>query len=249
MRNEGIEREEALVKALDGKRIKNLNQNLQFMVLHIFKDEKNTSKLSCKLTDNYIKPDIVLSCNGKVAYISIKSGQAQVLHGENIKSFILFLRSIGISEETQKTILYFQFGDGTMDGTGEKRMNYRDTYNWLEKRIQKANLELNNRYETIEAVVERVMFQGVNPTEPSAEYIYFGDVDYGILVSKRQVYSHLKHKSWHYYDNLHIGPILLKAHARYADRQIVSDERRNKITCYWAKLAADLEYISKRYAL
>ena len=249
MRNEGLEKEQAIAKALDGKRIKNLNQNLQYMVLHIFRDEKPNAKLSCKLTDNYVKPDIILSCRGKSAYISIKSGQAQVLHGENIKSFVLFLRSIGISEETQKTILYFQYGDGTMDGTGEKRMNYRDTFNWLEQRIMKANLELNNRYDTIQAVVDRVMFQGVDPTATPAEYIYYGDVEYGILISRRQVYTHLKRKTWNYYDNLHIGPILLKAHARYADRQIVSDDRRNKITCYWAKLAADLEYIGKRYAL
>ena len=126
-------------------------------------------------------------------------------------------------------------------------MNYHEVYNWLEKRIAKANLELNNRLETIEKVIDRVLYQGVDPTAISAEYIYYGTVDYGIIISQRQIHSYLTKKTWNYYDNLHIGPILLKAHARYADRQIVSDERRSRVTCYWAKLPADLEYIGKRF--
>ena len=72
MRNSGILIEEQLCKALHKKHIKQLNQNLQTMVLSIFKDADLNSKIECKLTDNYVKPDIILKWKQKTAYISVK---------------------------------------------------------------------------------------------------------------------------------------------------------------------------------
>lgn len=247
MINQGKDFEDELCKALNKKKIGSLNQNLQHFIRHLFPEANFHQKIMCELTDNYVKPDIIITWKRRVARVSIKTGQASTLHGEDIKPFILFLRSIGVSTETQKTILYYQFGDGTLDGSGEKRMNYHDVYNWLEERIAKANQELNDRFEIIEKVVERVVFQGVNPTADPADYVYYGDLDYGVVISRKQIMSHIKKKSWNYFDNLHIGPILLKAHARYAERQIVSDARRRKITCYWSHFAEDMAYIDKRY--
>ena len=160
----------------------------------------------------------------------------------------MFLRQFDISVETQKTLLLYQYGDGTMDGSGEKRMTYHEVYDWLHTHIERANKELNGRFDIIISTFERVLFQGVDPTVQSAEYIYFGTADYGILVSRKQLEHHLKTKEWGWYDNFHIGPILFKPHARYANKAIVSDERRREITFYWPKMQADLIYIGKRYS-
>lgn len=247
MNNLGLKNEDEIVKSLNHKRIKNLNGNLQNLIRFIFNEKTPNLKLGCKLTDNYIKPDIVITCDREEAYVSIKSARASQLHTENIKSFILFLRSLGVSTETQKTILYYHFGDGTLDGSGKVRNNYHTVYNWLKDKIALANQELNDRFDLIEKVVDRVLFQGVDVTAPAAEFIYSGDIDFGVTVSKRQMMSYIKKKTWSFYDNLHIGPILLRPHARYADRAIVSDDRRNHICCYWTHFAEDLKYIDKHY--
>ena len=248
MINTAYELENAICQAINGKRFKQINGNLKTMLNYLFGEIGPLDKIGCRLTDNYIKPDLILTYKRKETYVSVKNGRATVLHGENIEAFVGFLESIGISKETRETILYYQYGDGTLDGSGSDRMNYHEVYNWLIERIKKANKELNDRVDTLEKVVDRVMFQGVDITAQPAEFIYYGDVDFGITISRRQIYTYLRRKSWHFYDNLHIGPVLLRAHARYSNRAILSDERRSKVTCYWANLGADLEYIGKRYA-
>ena len=247
MINTGTQNEKDLVKALDKVLFKKLNNNLQSMIVTIFGPQKPNCKIRCKLTDNFIKPDIVVEVEGKQAFISVKNNRAEIIHREEIKSFILFLRTFGVSVETQKTLLLYQFGDGTMDGTGEKRMNYHEVYDWLHTHIDKANEELNGKFEIIMETFNRVLFQGVDITAQCAEYIYYGTVDYGIIVSKKQLESHLKTKEWGWYDNLHIRPILLKPHARYANKAVVDDYRRHQVTFYWPKMQADMVYIGKRY--
>ena len=63
-------------------------------------------------------------------------------------------RQFGISIETQKTLLLYQYGDGTMDGTGTKRMNYHEVFDWLHTHIEKANEELNGKFDIILSTFE-----------------------------------------------------------------------------------------------
>ena len=53
-----------------------------------------------------------------------------------------------------------------------------------------------------------------------ANYIYHGDADYGVLVSKRQLFKHCIRRDCKWMDNLHIGPMLLNPHARYIGKEI-----------------------------
>lgn len=246
--NFGLQNEVELENAINGKRFSELNENLQRILTQLFGRLSEDDVFICKRTDNYIKPDIVISCRGKDCYISVKCNHSKYMHTETIKNFILFLRSLGVSEETQKTLLLYQYGDGTMDGNGERRMNRNQVYDWLGEKIKKVNRELNNRMDLIEKVVDRVMFQGVDLVADSADYIYHGTVDFGIIVSKRQIKSYLKRGDWFFYDNVHIGPIMIRPHARYADRAIVSDERRNHVMCSWANFENDLKFIAKHFA-
>ena len=247
MINNGFKIEEDLEKALNNSRFKNLSNNLKTLINQLFGNQNGSAKIQCRRTDNFIKPDLAITCDGKTAFVSVKSGHAQCVHTENTQTFIRFLKSLNVTDETLKTILYFQYGDGTLDGTGEKRMNYHKTFNWLCDRIKKANSEFECKQDVVEKVLDRLLFQGVDITADCADYIYYGDVDFGIVVSKRQIFTHLRRKSWSFYENLHIGPIMLKPHARYADHAIVSDDRRHQTMFYWPNFSADLEYIQKRY--
>ena len=249
MNNCGVRNETELVESLNNKKVKQLNNNLQNFIKSLFKEKTPNEKITCKLTDNYIKPDLLIEYGSQAAYVSVKSPRSNEMHMEDIKSFILFLRSLNVSKETQKTLLLYQFGDGTMDGSGKKRKNYHEVYDWLQERIKAANEELNDRFDLIEKVVERVIFQGVDITAHEAEFIYLGNVDFGVTVSKKQVMTYLKNKPFNFYENLHIGPILLRPHARYSNREVVSDERRKQIVCYWTHFPEDLDYIDKHYSM
>ena len=245
--NKGMENETLLVEALNNKTFSQINQNLQTMMRDIFGYQTDEETISAAKVEGVFKPDISITYKGITKHISIKQGRANMVHGENIKTFILYLRSLGVSKETQRTILYHHFGDGTMNGTGKKRMDGFETRAWLHEQIKAANNELNNNYELIHKFLERTMYQGIDETAPNVDYIYFGTPEYGVVVSKKQIQTYVDKRNWKYFDNLHIGPVFFKPHARYAAKRIVSTERREMVHCYWPNLAMDLDMISKRY--
>ena len=245
--NHGFENEANIEKAFHGKKFKDLNPNLKAVATKLFGELSDDDEFECHQTNEFIKPDIVLSCKGKDCFISIKFERSIGMHMEFIDTFVNFLRSINISENTIDTILLYQFGDGTKDGSGGKRMNYGEIFKQLESDIAKANYELNDHLSIINQVIDRVIFQGVDPVAEPAEYIYVGTVESGQIISKKQVKSLLRNKNWHYYDNLHIGPIMLRPHARYSNKTIVSEKSRRQIICYWARFVDDVSYMAKRY--
>ena len=245
--NRGYDNEKLIVDALNGKKFDEVNHNLQTMLRDIFSYQDENSVIKCEQIDGVYKPDIAITYKGIVRNISIKSGSANMLHGENIKTFIPFLRSLGISEETLKTIVLFHYGDGTLDGSGSKRLTTYEAFNWLDERIKEANKELNKSYDFIDKVMHRLIYQGVDETAPSVDYIYFGSPEYGFTVSKKQLSTFVRKKNWAYFNYLHIGPIFIKPHARYSDKEIVNPKLREKVHCYWPNFSIDLDRISKRF--
>lgn len=182
--------------------------------------------------------------------ISLKTGTACEVHRENVKTFIPFLRRLGISEKTLKTIVLFQYGDKTYDGSGKERMTSGETFAWLEKQIKEANEELNSRKDLINLVLERCVFQGIDCKARHAEYIYHGSRSDGIIISQNQINKYVEKKRFDYINHLHIGPLLLRPHARYAHGNYVfKEESRSQLTLYWPNFRVDLEYINKRFGI
>lgn len=245
--NTGNLKEMEIVNHLNNKKIKDLSNNLRSLVQALYGPLEENKKVKCELVEGFIKPDFVITYNGEKKYVSMKTGRAEVVHQENIKSFILFLRSLGVSAETQKTILFYQYGDGTLDGSGEQRFNYNRLRVLLEDRIDRANHELNNDIEIIRKVIDRCIITGTLENAIPIDGLYFGDVNYGEIMTVKQLKRHIDKKDWLWMKNLHIGPIQIRPHARYIGKEIKNPEAREKVECYWANLSADVSFISGRY--
>ena len=245
--NNGNLKEDEFVYYMNVKKASELNENLRSMMERLFGIVDIEKKVSCERTTGYIKPDIIIKHKRITKRLSIKSGTAHVFHNESIKPFILFLRSIGVSNRTQQTILLFQYGDGTMDGSGQTRLNGPDTCKWLKERIKEANTELNTNVDLIKKFIDRTMFDGVDPEAPKADAIFHGDVFKGVTVTKQQMHKYIEAKEWDKRDTLHIGPLHLVPAARYVDKEKKNMKKRHIIECYWPRISEDFEYISKRY--
>ena len=135
-----------------------------------------------------------------------------------------------------------------MDGTGKKRRDNMHTRMWLDTYLKELNRELNEDHDFISKVIERTMFQGILETSPKAEYIYFGTPEYGRIISRKQIYTFINSKSWQHYECVHIGPVFLRPHARYANRPIRNQKDHDQVDCYWPHFSEDLDMISKRFA-
>lgn len=245
----GLKNEENLCETINGKTFNDLNTNLQYFMYYLFPHVDKEKKLRCFQTENFIKPDICISQEKELKYVSVKYGQSETLHNESIQTFIIFLKENGISNETIETYLLYHYGDGTIDGTGQRRMNSVEIRFMYDERIKKMNDEFNRSKEFIKKVADRFMFQGVNPDANKAEFIYHGDADYGVFVSRNQFMRHIEKKNWEYMQTcVHIGPFVIRPHARYANKEIRNEEHRHVVAVTYPRFVQDLLYISSRYA-
>ena len=245
--NNGFLNEEELVYSINNQRFFNLNDNLQNFIKFLFPEIKKRGKLHAERVDDFVKPDILITYNYKKAYVSVKSGSSRTLHEENIYTFLTFLRGCGITNHTEKMLLLFIYGDGTIDGSGENRVGYQELYKKYKKHFDEANIEMNSAYSFVKRVVERAMFLGTNEDNVEANYIYYGDVFNGVIVSKYQIMKFIRSrlKKWSIFESPHAGPIVFKAAARYLNKPVLNPVRRKNIGLIWPHLKEDLEYISK----
>lgn len=250
--NLGIFKEDQMVYFLNNNEISCLNQNLKNLLQSLFGIIDDRKKVYCEKTFNYIKPDLKITYDNECHFVSMKSGSSTGVHVEDLDTFMTFLRDLGVSRKTQETLLLFHYGDGTMDGTGEKRYRQIEVSLKMQEQLWEANKELNEDKEFIKKVFNRCLFQGLDPNAFAADALYFGTYEYGAVATRRQIEKHIDKKDWSYIrDNPHIGPLFIIPRARYTEKKELTDEDkkyRNKVQLYWPHLREDIEYISKRYS-
>lgn len=245
--NDGLYHEDAMVAHLHNKHYRDLSNNLRNLVRALYRDVQEDDLILCQKTEGYIKPDFYLECQGQRKYVSMKSGSATCLHEEYVDAFVAFLDSLGISKETQETILLYHFGDGTTDGSAPERIEYTTLRVMLNERIKRANLELNRDKATVKKILERCIYVGTMENAVHIDGIYFGDYEYGNIATLRQLDKHFYVRDWKWVNNLHVGPLQLRPHARYYGKEIKSAKRRRCLEAYWANLGNDIAFIAKRY--
>ena len=246
-KNIGFYKEEGMIRLLNGKKVKDLSNNAKHFVQEMFGHLDPEEVVHAELVGDYMKPDFSVTVGEETHYVSMKSGASDVVHQEYIKDFVKYLRDLGVPNRVLRTLLYYHYGDGTIDGTGERRMEYQEIAHRLADEIKNANRVLNEKKEFVLAFIWRAVWKGSKEENLEADYIYHGDEDYGILVSKTQMEKHCKRRSWDYMENLHIGPILMRPHARYVGKAVKRPKSRERIEFYWPRLSSDLDYISSRY--
>lgn len=245
--NKGFLQEDEVVMSLDKKRYADISYELKPILVSMFGFVDPDDLVYCYKFEDYTKPDFVVEINDAKHYVSMKTTSVYV-HQEKIESFIMFLKELGISDKTCETFLKYQYGDGTIDGTGHHRDPYNVVFAKLQAEIQEANRELNADQEIMWKVVRRCLFQGVNEKAIPADYLFMGDSQGGHIISKGQVYKYIRLKDWDFIENLHIGPLLFNPHARYVDKEV--PERfngRHFVDVKWPNLEKDIIYIERKF--
>lgn len=157
---------------------------------------------------------------------------------------MLFLRKNNISARVQKLLLFFHYGDGTLDGTGKIRMDFEKLstkyYDFI-KEINDAFKDKNIIYQSL----IRTVFNGSEGRSSYADYIYHGNENYGILVSKTRLINYVLNKSYDYYRNIHIGPLVLQPYLRDIKRKSKNQFKKHIIQVKWYYLLSDLEKLNE----
>jgi len=247
MTNRGLENEMQIMKEIDKRRIKKMSPPIQNLLYKMFEKVNQFKMLRAYKCGKYDKADLQI-CLDDVSYgVSIKCNSARIVHACYVKNLILFLRRYKISETTQKIILLYHYGDGTLDGKGKVRLDSHEVSLKLFNLIQKANIELNSNKTLVSDFVEMCLFLGTHSEGQKADFIYHGNLEYGYACSKDDIKHFLQIKSFSYMKVLHIGPITIHPYARYVDFKDTNPKKRDMIQCEWPNLSRDLEYISNGY--
>ena len=93
----------------------------------------------------------------------------------------------------------------------------------------------------------RCIFKGACEDNKVVDAIYFGDEKHGVSATKKQMMKYIRKRDFSFYENLHIGPLLIRPDARYSNKEIASERKRNRIVAYWPNMQSDIIYISKTY--
>src|SRR5699024_3932128 len=101
----GNKNEELLVKYLDGKKLSDLNTNMNSFINFIIQDKeisfsKKDTILSYLVTNNKFKQDIIIVLQGEEYNVSVKMGAGNSVHQEKIEDFINYLKYVYNISET-----------------------------------------------------------------------------------------------------------------------------------------------------
>ena len=243
----GTKFEAEIISNLNDKTYDQLSANLKNIIRNMFPDVCEHSLIKAEHCDPYGKPDVKITINDESHFLSLKTGTAKSIHCEAFSKFLAKVEEIGVSEKTISILKRFQYGDGTEDGTGEVRLTYEELFPKMVQDIKYANEELNYSNEKMVQFVDTLVFKGNCPEKPSADFIYHGNIEYGVIVSRQKILKHLRRKNYDYMRNLHIGPIQFHPYARYVDFEANYPEKREKTNFKWINFEADLYYISTHY--
>ena len=248
MQNDGIKTEQQIIGAINGKLYSQLTPFMQHVVKKSFPAVDDSEPIVARKWYIHAKADIIIEFKGERKYISIKSGRAEVVHEEPIGSFIEFIRAHGISERTIETILLFQYGDGTTDGTGKVRKGYAEISEELSDRLAEANKEMF-KYDLVIDTLERCLFGTNDKYNDGVDFILFGCPNYGVFVSREDVLRYAMRRTYGGYISPHIGPLLIQPFMRDVEFKSQNQYKRDMVKIKWPRLLNDLEYLERKYSV
>jgi len=244
----GHQKELDLINAINGKKFYELNQNLRSMINFMFGLVSETEVLHAQKCDPAAKPDFWVEVRGKKHYVSMKTGAAKVVHKESLSTFCSFLREHHMREEIIQKYCFYHFGDGTLDGSGSRRLSHDEILKQYPQEIHELNLGFNEDENLVIDLVMRVVFDGNNPLLPKAEFLYHGDINEGVICDRQQVFERLQRQDYSFFRNPHFGMIFVYPYARYIDFRDYDPKKRFFVSFEWVKIKEDIKYLSKKFA-
>lgn len=248
---DGFKNEIDIVEYLNNKQFKDLNNNMQDFLSFAFNKQISNneiifsgkiSKVECKNT----KPDIWITIGNQTKNISIKKGSANSTHQEPFDDFCKFLESINISNNTINNLKLYHYGDDTLDGSGETRLEAKDAMLRYYNEILSANTELNTK-ENLIKILNRILFAGVFFNPIITDITYHGTVDYGVYASREEIIDYLiDNADISKMSGIKFSVLTYQPWTRDVKRKAAHPERRFSMQVKWGSMTNCVKKIAGR---
>jgi len=244
MKNKGHANEVEMISLIHGKYLENLPHNTQSWMKQLF--GRDHGFVTAIKLNNEQKADILITLDGVKKYLSIKSGESNSFHAEQIKTFIPFLRNIGVSNKTLKTIVYYHYGDLTLNGTGPTRFSSAQLRMYHQDYFKQASEELSQAH-LLKPIIERTIMQGRYDTNYQIDGVYYGTPEAGYFLHSKDILNILTRKSYRRKNGtINISMLTYQPGSRNLYRVSGGDIKREQSVIKWRSFKDDVMELKKR---
>lgn len=235
MKNNGIRNEYIFIEKINNRKLNELSFLLQELILFLFPNIKQDSIIKCYKNIEYEKGDICIKVGYKIKYISIKMGHRNSVHCETLKKFKKFLKSININKNIINEIVRYQYGDGTLDGSGKVRKSVSEYKLENKNTISIINKELNKLY-VLKKIINRFIIQGTQWHTHKIDLLIYGTVEDFFFITPKEIYSYILSKKDIESSAIHFSCLTYQPMSRVLDFNEKMEYMRNWIQIKWYNL-------------
>lgn len=234
----GSANEFEFVKYLNGKKISELNPLFTSLINKLFPFENKNLIIKSWRNHYSQKSDVFIKINGQIRGISIKKGIKNSVHVERISDFIKFLNENNIENETINEYLKYHYADGTLNGTGKKRLTIEEYKEKNQYEIDKIN-QIFNKEEFLNKAIDRFVLKG-NNSDYYIDAIVYGEVNDFIFATRKEIRNIILSKKDNYSSAIHFGPLTCQPKNRCLNYNPKYEKDRFCIQIKWYSIFDDI---------
>ena len=239
MTNQALKYEFAFIHYFNNRKYSEFSEKWKKHLKRMFPEIQEDTIVYCSKHENYFaKGDIDLRIKGNKKIISLKNGKNACMHRERFTWLYQTLKDIGISKEALNIITLYQFGECQAYGHLDKPLTKEEIVSKYGSLILKTNKELN-KDNVLNMIIERAVIQGRKEYRQKIDFLYYGNIQKGILLSIEQIYESIKSRKQLSSNWLHFGQLVFQPAARSRE-----SENYLETTIHWPVLGK-LFYITK----
>ncbi len=238
--NNGIYNEIKFVQLFDGQKVKNLNQNCQNFLEQLYGSLSKEEYIECWKSKYNEKADIKIRINKDIKGISIKMGECNSIHQEQLASFSKYLLNIGIKTEIVE--MFNNYILGIVDGNRIDAVTYKKRF---EKEILEIKTSLSDLYIKVNLII-RFLFKGKEDQQYDADAIIHGTPQNFLWATKSEILRYLIDYPDKMTVNVKIGPLSIQCRNRNLKHKEIAKNDERDIQVKWHNLKEDLYFITKK---
>ena len=236
--NNGKQNEFDFVLMMNGKKISELDPNSYDLIHAIYNNIEDDNVIKAWKNHFNQKTDVMISINGIIKGISIKSGSRNSVHVEPLSSFCHFLENNGVPFNIINLYLKYHFGDGTFDGKGSIRISGNEYKMKHQKELDLLNKSLNTE-KIIEKAIDRFVLLGTN-SQYSIDAICYGTPNDYLWIVKKDIIKIIKYRINNYSTGVHFSSLFCQPQTRNIHGNPLCEKKRYCVQVKWYSLFDDI---------
>lgn len=231
----GFVNEYRVIEELSLKKVKDIKENLKDMLYALYADLNEDDIINASHCEKGEKADMCIEIRGIKKYVSIKYGDKNSVHTEELKNFKRFILYNNCGWDIMEKYLYYHYADGTLDGTGSDRISVAEYKLTHSDKIAEIN-KVFNRKKVLNEAYQRFLFRGIIPNGNTVDAILHCKNNDRLYATREEVFEYLHHKAYMQSSGVHFSRLFVQPLARNLNYSSKYEIRRHYIQIKWFDL-------------